>query len=105
MRIKIVLDCNDLDVQADFWCAAGGYTRLAEWADGYATLRPTRRPRLPSCLLQRVPEAEGGKNRLHLDLFPDDGPGTVERLEALGASLLGRGQTPSSPRRTGRRSR
>ena len=33
MRIKIVIDCNDLDVMAGFWCAAAGYTRLAEWGE------------------------------------------------------------------------
>jgi hypothetical protein len=41
-------------------------------------------------LFQRVPEPKGVKNRLHLDLHPGDGrrDGEVERLEALGASIL-----------------
>lgn len=43
-------------------------------------------------LFQRVPETKTVKNRLHLDLHP--APGTrdaeVERLEALGASVLRR---------------
>ncbi|WP_073951576.1 VOC family protein [Streptomyces kebangsaanensis] len=41
-------------------------------------------------LFQRVPEAKAGKNRLHLDLHPGEGrrADEVERLEALGASVL-----------------
>ncbi|MER5509493.1 VOC family protein [Streptomyces sp. NPDC002766] len=43
-------------------------------------------------LFQRVPEAKTVKNRLHLDLHPGEGrrEGEVERLEALGASVLRR---------------
>ncbi|MBY8869015.1 MULTISPECIES: VOC family protein [Streptomyces] len=41
-------------------------------------------------LFQRVPEPKSGKNRLHLDLHPgeDRRAREVERLEALGASVL-----------------
>jgi hypothetical protein len=61
---------------------------LPRWTDGYVSLRPSDQ-RAPDLLLQRVPEPKQGKNRLHLDLHPDDGPATVERLLALGASLVG----------------
>jgi len=48
-------------------------------------------------LFQRVPEAKTVKNRLHLDLHP--GPGRrddeVERLRALGASVLREVKEPS----------
>ncbi|MFI9549719.1 VOC family protein [Streptomyces sp. NPDC052016] len=48
-------------------------------------------------LFQRVPEAKTVKNRLHLDLHPGDGrrAGEVERLTALGASLLREVKEPS----------
>lgn len=48
-------------------------------------------------LFQRVPEAKTVKNRLHLDLHPGDGrrEGEVERLEALGASVLRRVKEPA----------
>jgi hypothetical protein len=88
MRIKIVLDCSDLDIQAAFWCAAAGYTRLDQWSAGYASLRASEDAG-PDLLLQRVPESKAGKNRLHLDLHPDDGPGTVDRLHSLGAAMIG----------------
>lgn len=87
MRIKVVLDCVDLEASAAFWCAAASCTRLPEWEPGYLTLRPDG-PGVPDLLLQQVPEAKAGKNRLHLDLHPDDGPATVDRLVGLGASRL-----------------
>ncbi|MFD7134723.1 VOC family protein [Streptomyces sp. NPDC059894] len=48
-------------------------------------------------LFQRVPEAKTGKNRLHLDLHPGDGrrAAEVERLTALGASVLREVRDPS----------
>ncbi|MFF8969831.1 VOC family protein [Streptomyces sp. NPDC014995] len=48
-------------------------------------------------LFQRVPEAKTAKNRLHLDLHPGDGrrEGEVERLTALGASVLREVKEPS----------
>jgi hypothetical protein len=90
MRMKIVIDCLDLDKQAAFWCAAADYRRLAGWVDFYVNLRPNGdQPGRPPILLQRVPESKDGKNRLHIDLHPDDGPATVDRLEGLGATRLG----------------
>ena len=41
----------------------------------------------------RVPESKIGKNRLHLDLVPDDQEREVERLEALGATRPDIGQS------------
>ncbi|MFF4586674.1 VOC family protein [Streptomyces sp. NPDC001388] len=48
-------------------------------------------------LFQRVPEAKTVKNRLHLDLHPGAGrrADEVERLRALGASLLREVKEPS----------
>lgn len=41
-------------------------------------------------LFQQVPEPKTAKNRLHLDLHPgpDARPATVDRLQALGATVL-----------------
>ncbi|MED7955367.1 VOC family protein [Kitasatospora sp. NPDC058201] len=48
-------------------------------------------------LFQQVPEPKQGKNRLHLDVHPE--PGTrddaVERLRALGATVLTRVDEPA----------
>jgi hypothetical protein len=90
MQVKVVIDANDLDTLAAFWSAALGYQRLDVWHESYRSLRPQAGSAAgPPLLLQRVPEAKAGKNRLHLDLHPDDGPGTVDRLLALGATRVG----------------
>jgi hypothetical protein len=39
-----------------------------------------------------VPEGKAVKNRLHIDLVPDDQAAEVARLEALGARLADVGQ-------------
>ncbi len=57
MRLKITMDCLDLDTQAAFWCAATDYERLPGWADCYVNLRPRGdRSERPDLLLQLVPE-------------------------------------------------
>jgi len=48
---------------------------------------------MPDLLFIRVPENKAGKNRLHLDLRPDDDQeAEVTRLEALGATRADIGQ-------------
>jgi predicted enzyme related to lactoylglutathione lyase len=90
MRVKVVIDGHDLDALAAFWSAALGYERLDVWNESYRNLRPTAGGADgPPLLLQRVPEGKSGKNRLHLDLHPDDGPAAVERLTGLGATVVG----------------
>jgi hypothetical protein len=96
MRVNVVIDGHDLDRLAQFWSAALGYEQLDVWDESYRNLRPTPSGVAsdgPPLLLQRVPEDKAGKNRVHLDLHPDDGPGTVERLVALGAARLGGANT------------
>ena len=90
MRVKVVIDGQDLDTLAQFWSAALGYERLDVWDPSYRSLRPTAGSADgPPLLLQQVPEGKSGKNRLHLDLHPDDGRSTVDWLTALGATLVG----------------
>jgi hypothetical protein len=48
---------------------------------------------VPDLLFIRVPEAKAGKNRLHLDLRPDDQAAEVARLETLGARRASVGQS------------
>jgi hypothetical protein len=49
----------------------------------------------PTLLFLNVPEAKTQKNRLHIDLVPDDQAVEVERLVALGATRadIGQGET------------
>jgi predicted enzyme related to lactoylglutathione lyase len=90
MQVKVVIDAQDIDRLARFWSAALGYERLDAWDQSYLNLRPAPKGADgPPVLLQRVPEGKAGKNRLHLDLHPDDGPATVERLIGLGGTPVG----------------
>jgi len=86
-RISVALDCGDVERQAEFWGAALGYDRLFAEAQ-YVVLGPRSGP-APRLVLQQVPEAKAGKNRLHLDLHVRAMGPEVARLEAIGARPLG----------------
>ena len=89
MRVSVVLDCLSPAGLAPFWEAALGY-RLVDQADGYRILAPAEgEPPGPVLILQLVPEERSGKNRMHLDVHPDDPAAHIRRLELLGASRLG----------------
>jgi hypothetical protein len=49
--------------------------------------------RFPGIVFVPVPEEKAGKNRVHLDLVPDDRDAEVSRLERLGARRVDIGQT------------
>lgn len=90
MRVSVVLDCRDPDALVPFWEAALAY-RLVDQADGYRILMPREQePPGPVLILQPVPEPKVSKNRVHLDVHPDDPAAHVLRLESLGARRLGR---------------
>ncbi len=88
MRLTVVLDCLDPAALVPFWAAALDY-REAEAPPGYAALVPAERGAGPVLLLQQVPEPRRGKNRMHLDLHPDDPSAHLARLESLGGTRLG----------------
>ncbi|MEO8105998.1 MAG: VOC family protein [Actinomycetes bacterium] len=89
MRISMVLDCLDPDELAPFWQAALGY-RLVDQADGYRILAPAEgEPPGPVLILQPVPEVRPGKNRMHVDVHPNDALAHIEHLETMGARRLG----------------
>ena len=97
LRIETVtIDAVDPVELATFWCAALDWEERID-EDGDIWIEPdddhpdagTVRP----LLIVRIPEEKIGKNRLHLDLVPDDHEREVERLEALGASRPDIGQT------------
>ena len=86
----LVIDCADPVALAPFWAEVTGgtvddevhgdpprYVAVAP-ADGHGTW----------LTLQRVPEEKAGKNRLHLDLYPDDLDDATTRIEALGGSRV-----------------
>jgi predicted enzyme related to lactoylglutathione lyase len=85
-KLGLVLDCADPDKLAEFWSAAIGYTTLGG-AGSYVLLADAD-GRQPKLLLQRVPEAKPGKNRMHLDIETATVDDEVARLEELGAKRL-----------------
>lgn len=83
--LVVVVDCADLDRSAAFWCGALGYVGPPAGTPGpYRQLVPAGGDGL-ELLLQQVPEAKDGKNRVHLDLRVPDLETELARLLALGA--------------------
>ncbi|MDI3195467.1 VOC family protein [Pseudarthrobacter sp. AL07] len=98
LRIQSVsIDSPDPKVPADFWEKALGWRRTYEVDDEIVLAPPAGSPAdgvSPDLLFLKVPERKVLKNRLHLDLRPDDQAEEVQRLEALGASRISVGQGP-----------
>ena len=101
MRIQcLVVDCHDPDAVATFWEAALAWRRTYETAGQIALEPPAGSAEdgiAPDLLFLRVPDPAPGKNRLHLDLRPDDQEREVRRLIALGARRASVGQPSDVP--------
>jgi Glyoxalase-like domain len=98
LRIQcLCIDTTDPARLASFWQVALGWRRTFEEDDEVA-LEPPEGSRedgvVPDLLFLRVPEEKAAKNRLHLDLRPEDQAAEVARLEALGATRADVGQGP-----------
>ena len=98
MSLRIQCLCVDTDDPARlaaFWQSALGWRRTFE-QDDEVVLEPPEGSRedgiVPDLLFLRVPEAKAVKNRLHLDLRPEDQAAEVARLEKLGARRADVGQ-------------
>jgi predicted enzyme related to lactoylglutathione lyase len=96
-RIETVtIDARRPVALARFWSAALGWEQRED-EDGDVWVEPgNRHPDFGSSrplLFLGVPESKSVKNRIHLDLRPDDQAREVERLEDLGASQVSVGQT------------
>ena len=93
------VDSTDPSGAADFWEAALGWRRTADELDEVVLEPPAGSPEdgvSPDLLFLRVPEEKSVKNRLHIDLRPDDQAAEVARLEALGARRVDVGQGAES---------
>jgi len=95
----ICVDSTDPSRVAGFWQEALGWRRTYDTPDEIV-LEPPEGSRedgvSPDILFLRVPEGKTVKNRLHLDLRPDDQAAEVARLEALGARRTAVGQGEES---------
>ena len=81
---SIVIDAHDPGKLARFWAEALQYEIAFESEDEVA-LEPRGETKEPALVFLPVPEAKSVKNRLHIDLAPDDQGAEVERLTELGA--------------------
>jgi hypothetical protein len=86
---NIVIDCSDPLLVASFWSEALGI-ELHGPEDGEWWLEPGGDS--PDILFEQVPEGKSVKDRIHLDLRPDDQDAEVERLISLGARRIDIGQ-------------
>ncbi|MGI9155874.1 MAG: VOC family protein [Marmoricola sp.] len=80
---------------ATFWEHALGWRRTHDSADEVVLEPPAGSPEdgvSPDILFLRVPETKATKNRLHIDLRPQDQAVEVARLEALGVRRTHVGQ-------------
>ena len=93
----LTIDSEDPDKLADFWCRALGYEVTYRSDEGEAerevAIESPERKGWP-ILFVDVHDERKVKNRLHLDLRPDDQDAEVARLEELGAKRIDIGQGP-----------
>ena len=86
---NIVIDCTDTLLVASFWSEALGL-ELHGPEDGEYWIEPGGES--PDILFLHVPEGKSVKDRIHLDLRPDDQDVEIQRLEQLGAARVEIGQ-------------
>ena len=88
--IGVLFDSHHPDRLAEFWLEALGYEVVFR-DDNMVAIAPAGGT-YPGLGFVRVPDDKRGKNRLHLDLRPDDQLIEVARLLELGATRVDIGQ-------------
>jgi predicted enzyme related to lactoylglutathione lyase len=87
---QIVVDAEDPARLARWWAEALGYQIVYEAPEEVEIRRSP--DEMPGLLFTPVTEAKTVKNRLHIDLRPDDQEAEVERLVDMGARHVDIGQ-------------
>ena len=87
---QVTVDARDPVALGSWWAQALGWV-VVDDDPAVFEIRPSIE-QLPGLLFLSVPEAKAAKNRLHLDLRPDDQEREVARLVALGATPTDVGQ-------------
>ncbi|GGX94761.1 VOC family protein [Streptomyces hiroshimensis] len=88
----IVIDAHDMRAQARFWCGVLDWKVLYE--DDAEIVIGVDESATPGITFVPVAEGKTLKNRLHIDLNPDDLDAEVARITALGARPADVGQGP-----------
>lgn len=87
---SLTVDAHDPPRLARWWAEALGYQVVTEKPDEVEIRQSPQR--LPGIVFVPVTEGKETKNRLHLDLRPDDREAEVERLVDMGARHVDLGQ-------------
>jgi predicted enzyme related to lactoylglutathione lyase len=87
----VVVDSHDPARLARFWADVLDWQVVFE-SDHEVVIAKDENT-YPGFVFVPVPEAKAGKNRLHLDLAPDDRDAEVDRIIGLGATRAEVGQT------------
>jgi predicted enzyme related to lactoylglutathione lyase len=87
---NLTVDAQDPARLAHWWAEALGYQVVAEKPDEVEIRQSA--DRLPGIVFVPVSAAKETKNRLHIDLRPDDQEAEVERLVDMGARHVDVGQ-------------
>lgn len=86
----LVVDAHDMPSLARFWCEVLDWKVVHE-DENEVTIGADARA-LPGLCFVSAPDSKTVKNRLHIDLSPDDHAAEVERIVALGATRADVGQ-------------
>ena len=84
----MTMDCADVEVMADFWQEVLGYEQRRVEEPYIRLFKPRTDHIIYVLILQTVVEPKTAKDRVHLDLASDDLDTEIERLVALGATVL-----------------
>jgi len=87
----VVIDGKDIRRLADFWRQVLDWQIVYEADDEIVIAKDENT--YPGIIFGPVPEPKTVKNRLHIDLNPDDQQAEVERLLGLGATRVEVGQS------------
>jgi hypothetical protein len=97
---SLTIDCTNPRELAEWWAAALDWKIVGFDDDGDVWVAPGTDPaEFPGAvplLFLHDPNPKTVKNRLHLDLVPDDQAAEVARLESLGATRVDIGQGDAS---------
>ncbi len=87
---QVVVDARDPVALGRWWVEALGWVVVNDDPDEFEIRSAP--DRLPGILFEPVDEPKQGKNRLHIDIRPDDQDAEVERLISIGATRVDIGQ-------------
>ena len=87
----LVIDADDPIALGRWWADLLGWEHEVD-EDDDVVVSPPEGARASDLLFQKVPEGKTVKNRLHIDLRPDDQAAEVARAESMGATRVDIGQ-------------